>query len=141
MIARKQEVVDQTVAGVDFLMEKNGITVLNGFGSFVDAQTLEVKKDGGETEQIKADRILIATGSEPASLPFIQLDGDRVITSTEALELLALPERMVIIGGGVIGLELGWSTPASAPKSTWWSTRTPSSRRWTARWARSSSAP
>ncbi|MGB1619306.1 MAG: dihydrolipoyl dehydrogenase family protein, partial [Flavobacteriales bacterium] len=107
MIARKQEVVDQTVAGVDFLMEKNGITVLNGFGSFVDAHTLEVKKDGGETEQIKADRILIATGSEPASLPFIQLDGDRVMTSTEALELPALPERMVIIGGGVIGLELG----------------------------------
>ena len=107
MIARKQEVVDQTVAGVDFLMEKNGITVLNGFGSFVDAHTLEVKKDGGEAEQIKADRILIATGSEPASLPFIQLDGDRIITSTEALELPALPERMVIIGGGVIGLELG----------------------------------
>ena len=71
MIARKQGVVDQTVAGVDFLMEKNGITVLNGFGSFVDAHTLEVKTDGGETEQIKADRILIATGSEPASLPFI----------------------------------------------------------------------
>lgn len=107
MIARKQEVVDQTVAGVDFLMEKNGITVLQGMGSFVDAHTIEVVPAKGDALRIQAERVLIATGSEPASLPFIQLDGDRIITSTEALELPALPGRMVIIGGGVIGLELG----------------------------------
>lgn len=107
MIARKQEVVDQTVAGVDYLMEKNGITVLHGTGAFVDAHTIEVTPKDGEASRIQAERVLIATGSEPASLPFIELDGQRVITSTEALELPALPEKMVIIGGGVIGLELG----------------------------------
>ncbi|MBL6645277.1 MAG: dihydrolipoyl dehydrogenase [Flavobacteriales bacterium] len=107
MIARKQEVVDQTVAGVDYLMEKNGITVLQGMGAFVDAHTVEVTPADGAATQISADRILIATGSEPASLPFISIDGDRIITSTEALELPQLPKTMAIIGGGVIGLELG----------------------------------
>ena len=107
MIARKQEVVDQTVAGVDFLMEKNGITVIQGVGAFLDAQTIEVTPDKGKALKVQADRTLIATGSEPASLPFIELDGDRIITSTEALSLPALPGSMAIIGGGVIGLELG----------------------------------
>ncbi len=107
MIARKQEVVDQTVAGVDFLMEKNGITVIQGMGAFLDDHTIEVMPDKGKALKVQADKILIATGSEPASLPFITLDGDRVITSTEALSLPALPESMAIIGGGVIGLELG----------------------------------
>ena len=107
MIARKQEVVDQTVAGVDFLMDKNGVTVLHGMGAMVDAHTVEVTPLEGEPSRVAADRILIATGSEPASLPFITLDGERIITSTEALELPALPKSMAIIGGGVIGLELG----------------------------------
>ena len=107
MIARKQEVVDQTVAGVDYLMDKNGITVLQGMGAMVDAHTVEVTPRRGRTSRSSADRILIATGSEPASLPFHQLDGERIITSTEALELPRCPNRMAIIGGGVIGLELG----------------------------------
>ena len=107
MIARKQEVVEQTVAGVHFLMEKNGITVLHGMGAFVDAHTIEVTSGKGKSQQVQAERVLIATGSEPASLPFIKLDGDRIITSTEALSLPSLPKSMAIIGGGVIGLELG----------------------------------
>merc|ERR1711974_15424 len=106
MIARKQGVVDNTVAGIEFLMNKNEITVYKGFGSFIDANTIKVEKEDG-TEEIKTDKVIIATGSEPSTLPFIKLDGERIITSTEALEITELPKKMIVIGGGVIGLELG----------------------------------
>jgi dihydrolipoamide dehydrogenase len=105
MIKRKQEVVDQTTGGIDFLMKKNNITVHYGTGSFVDANTVEVK--GDKTEKLTAKHIVIATGSEPITPPAFGYDGKRVITSTEALEITKLPKSMVIIGGGVIGLELG----------------------------------
>lgn len=105
MINRKRGVVEQTVGGIDFLMKKNKITVFHGMGSFKDANTITIA--GKKKEEIQADRIVIATGSKPSSLPFIQIDKKRVITSTEALELDNLPKSMVIIGGGVIGLELG----------------------------------
>ena len=105
MIRRKQEVVDQTTGGIDFLMKKNNITVHHGTGSFVDATTIQVK--GDKTEKITAKHIVIATGSEPVTPPAFGYDGNRVITSTEALEITKLPKSMVIIGGGVIGLELG----------------------------------
>lgn len=105
MIARKQGVVDQTTKGIEFLMEKNKVDVYHGLGSFRDATHLEVKGDS-ET-QIEAKNTIIATGSKPASLPFITLDKERVITSTEALSLGEIPKHLVIIGGGVIGLELG----------------------------------
>ncbi len=105
MIKRKQEVVDQTTGGIDFLMKKNNITVHYGTGSFVDANTVEIK--GDKTEKLTAKHIVIATGSEPITPPAFGYDGKRVITSTEALEITKLPKSMVIIGGGVIGLELG----------------------------------
>ena len=105
MIKRKQEVVDQTTGGIDFLMKKNNITVHYGTGSFVDANTVEVK--GDKTENITAKHIVIATGSEPITPPAFGYDGNRVVTSTEALEITKLPKSMVVIGGGVIGLELG----------------------------------
>ncbi len=105
MIKRKQEVVDQTTGGIDFLMKKNNITVHYGTGSFVDAHTVVVK--GDKTEEITAKHIVIATGSEPITPPAFGYDGNRVITSTEALEITKLPKSMVVIGGGVIGLELG----------------------------------
>lgn len=105
MIKRKGEVVSQTTQGIDFLMKKNKIDVLQGLGSFVDKNTIKVT---GEKEQtITTDKVIIATGSKPSSLPFIKLDKKRVITSTEALELKEVPKHLVIIGGGVIGLELG----------------------------------
>lgn len=107
MIARKGEVVEQTVGGIDFLMKKNGITVHHGLGSFKDAHTIEVKPTKGKKEVIKGEHIIIATGSKPASLPFITIDKKRIITSTEALSLESLPKSMVVIGGGVIGLEMG----------------------------------
>ncbi len=105
MIERKGEVVAQTTQGIDYLMKKNKITVLHGTGSFVDNHTLKVS--GAEETTLTTDKVIIATGSKPASLPFITLDKKRVITSTEALELKEVPKHLIIIGGGVIGLELG----------------------------------
>jgi dihydrolipoamide dehydrogenase len=107
MIARKQAVVDQTSGGVQFLMDKNNITVFNGLGSFVDATHVAIAKADGSSETIEAKNIIIATGSKPSSLPFIQIDKDRIITSTEALKLKEVPKHLIIIGGGVIGIELG----------------------------------
>ena len=107
MIARKGEVVSQTTAGIDFLMKKNKIDVHHGLGSFVDAHTIEVTAEKGDAVKIGAKNVIIATGSKPSSLPFIEIDKKRVITSTEALSLSKLPKSMVVIGGGVIGLELG----------------------------------
>ncbi len=107
MIARKQAVVDQTVGGINFLMNKNNITVLNGIGSFEDANHIKVTKADGSSETVEAKNIIIATGSKPSSLPFIKIDKQRIITSTEALKLKEIPKHLVIIGGGVIGIELG----------------------------------
>lgn len=107
MIKRKREVVEQTVGGIDFLMKKNKVTVYHGHGSFADRSTITIAKDDGSEEKISGDKVIIATGSKPATLPFITVDKKRVITSTEALELEKVPKSMVVIGGGVIGLELG----------------------------------
>ncbi|KAB2810231.1 dihydrolipoyl dehydrogenase [Phaeocystidibacter luteus] len=106
MIKRKQEVVDQTCDGVAFLMKKNNIDVHQGVGSFKDKNTVVVKGDDGETE-IKGDKIIIATGSKPVELPFAKFDKERIISSTEALKLDEVPKHLLVIGGGVIGLELG----------------------------------
>lgn len=105
MIARKQGVVDQTCAGVQFLMDKNKIDVYHGLGSFKDATHITIT--GDKTLEIEAKNTIIATGSKPASFPFIKLDKERVITSTEALKLKEIPKHLIVIGGGVIGLELG----------------------------------
>lgn len=107
MIARKQAVVDQTCSGVKFLMDKNNISVFEGIGSFENATTINVTKKDGSVEQITAKNSIIATGSKPSSLPFISIDKERIITSTEALKLKEVPKHLIIIGGGVIGLELG----------------------------------
>jgi dihydrolipoamide dehydrogenase len=107
MIARKQAVVDQTSGGVKFLMDKNKITVFEGMGSFVDATHVAITKADGTSETIEGKNIIIATGSKPSNLPFIKLDKERIITSTEALKLPEVPKHLVIIGGGVIGIELG----------------------------------
>ena len=107
MIDRKRGVVKQTVDGVAFLMKKNKITVYHGMGSFKDKTTIKVKKEDGKTETFTSKNTIIATGSKPSSLPSIEIDKKRVITSTEALELQKVPKHMIIIGGGYIGLELG----------------------------------
>ena len=107
MIARKTAVVDQTVSGINFLMNKNNITVFEGVGSFEDKTHINITKNDGSVETIEAKNTIIATGSKPSSLPFITIDKERIITSTEALKLKEVPKHLIVIGGGVIGLELG----------------------------------
>ena len=106
MIARKDSVVDQTTAGIDYLMKKNNIDVFHGLGAFEDATHIKISSEE-KTETIEAKNSIIATGSKPSNLPFITLDKERVITSTEALKLKEIPKHLMVIGGGVIGLELG----------------------------------
>ena len=107
MIERKRGVVKMTVDGINFLMKKNKITVYTGIGTFENKTTIQIKKDDGSVEKIESVKTIIATGSKPSSLPGIDIDKKRVITSTEALELTEVPKHLIIIGGGVIGLELG----------------------------------
>ena len=105
MIERKAGVVKTTCEGIDYLMKKNKIDVYKGIGSFVTKNQIKIT---GETEQvIDTDNVIIATGSKPASLPGLEIDKKRIITSTEALNMTEVPKHLVIIGGGVIGLELG----------------------------------
>lgn len=106
MISRKAAVVKQTCDGVEYLMKKNKIDVIQGVGSFVDKNTVKITS-GKENKEITSKYIIIATGSKPADLPFAKIDKKRIISSTEALELKEIPKNMVVIGGGVIGMELG----------------------------------
>jgi dihydrolipoamide dehydrogenase len=107
MIKRKQEVVDANTSGIAFLMKKNKIDVHTGVGSFKDKNTVIVTKADGSATEITAKNVIIATGSKPSSLPFLKIDKKRIITSTEALTLKEVPKHLILIGGGVIGLELG----------------------------------
>lgn len=107
MIKRKNDVVKQTTEGINFLMKKNKITVFTGHGSFINKNTIEIATEDGKKSQIESTQVIIATGSKPSSLPGLEIDKKRVITSTEALELTEVPKHLVVIGGGVIGLELG----------------------------------
>lgn len=105
MIARKADVVKQNTEGITYLMKKNKIDTFEGVGSFINKNTIKVS---GKNEQtLEATNVIIATGSKPSTLPFINIDKKRIITSTEALNLKEIPKHMVLIGGGVIGLELG----------------------------------
>lgn len=103
MIARKDNVVKQTCDGIEFLMKKNKVEVLIGVGSFKDKNTIMINGK----DEIIAEKIIIATGSKPIHLPFAKIDKKRVITSTEALKLPEVPKHLLIIGGGIIGLEMG----------------------------------
>ncbi|MGG8495428.1 dihydrolipoyl dehydrogenase [Tenacibaculum sp. TC6] len=107
MVNRKASVVEQTTGGIKYLMDKNNIDVFEGIGSFEDSTHVKVTKNDGSEEVIEGTNIVIATGSKPSTLPFITLDKERVITSTEALKLKEVPKHLLVIGGGVIGLELG----------------------------------
>ncbi|MBT2557970.1 dihydrolipoyl dehydrogenase [Hymenobacter sp. ISL-91] len=107
LMDRKDRVVQKVCDGVVHLMKKNKADVIHGVAAFVDAHTLTVTAADGSTQQLTAKNIIIATGSKPSTLPFVTLDKERIITSTEALTLRTLPKHLIIIGGGVIGLELG----------------------------------
>jgi dihydrolipoamide dehydrogenase len=107
MIQRKNGVVEQTCKGIEFLMKKNKIEVHTGVGSFIDKNTILVTNANGNKEELKTNYVVIATGSKPITPANMGYDKQRVITSTEALNIDKLPKTMVVIGAGVIGLELG----------------------------------
>lgn len=107
MIKRKNEVVSQTSEGVRFLMKKNKIDVLHGHGSFVDQHKIKITAEDGSTQEISTKNTIIATGSKPITPAAFNYDKKRIITSTEALNIDKVPKKMLVIGGGVIGLELG----------------------------------
>lgn len=107
IVERKQKVTDELVAGIQFLFDKRGVKKIDGFGKLIDKNTVEVTKDDGSVEEVKADRIILANGSIPTVFPFMPYNGKNVITSDEVLSLEKLPESLVIIGGGVIGSEIG----------------------------------
>src|ERR1700743_333819 len=107
MMKRKVDVVNKNTSGIAFLFKKNKIDSFQGIGSFKDKNTVNIKKPDGTEQEITGTNIIIATGSKPSSLPFIKIDKKRIITSTEALTLTEIPKHLILIGGGVIGLELG----------------------------------
>lgn len=107
MIQRKRDVVSKTCEGVAFLMKKNKIDVYHGIGSFESRRQIKVTAADGSVKMLDTDKVIIATGSKPIILPNIPFDKKRFITSTEALEMKEIPKHLIIIGGGVIGMEIG----------------------------------
>ena len=107
MLDRKAKVVETTTGGIKYLMDKNNIDVFEGLGSFEDKTHVKISKNDGSSEIIEGTNIIIATGSKPSALPFIKMDKERIMTSTEALKLPEIPKHLIVIGGGAIGLELG----------------------------------
>ena len=105
MINRKNEVVKQNTDGINYFMKKNKIDTFQGLASFINKNTIQI--DGAKKLTIETAKVIIATGSKPSALPFIAVDKKRILTSTEALNLKEIPKQLVLIGGGVIGLELG----------------------------------
>lgn len=107
MIKRRGDVVKANVDGIAFLMKKNKIDVYTGVGSFEDKNTISVTDSKGKKTTVKTEKVIIATGSKPTPLPFAPFDKKRIISSTEALVLKEIPKHLIVVGGGVIGMELG----------------------------------
>ena len=107
MMDHKAKSVEGLTKGIEFLFKKNKVTYLKGHGSFKNKNTLEVKDSSGSVQEIKAKNIIIATGSSVLSLPNIKVDEDTIVSSTGALSLKKVPKKLIVIGGGVIGLEMG----------------------------------
>ena len=106
LLERKNRIVSEVTKGVDFLMKKNKIVRFEGLASFESKNLLAVRNNSNES-YVQADQIIIASGSVPAELDNIPIDGQRIITSDQAIDLPSVPKHLIIIGGGVIGLELG----------------------------------
>ncbi len=110
MMKNKEKAVGVLTKGIEFLFKKNKVTYLKGKGAFKSANEISILFEGKETT-IQSDKTIICTGSEPASIPGIEFDEEKIISSTGALSLSKLPKKMVVVGGGYIGLEMGsvWS--------------------------------
>ncbi|HBB55155.1 MAG TPA: dihydrolipoyl dehydrogenase [Hyphomonadaceae bacterium] len=107
MMAQKDDAVDGLTKGVEFLMKKNKVDYVKGAGRLAAAGTVDITGPDGAVQQISTKNVVIATGSEVASLPNVTIDEDKIVSSTGALKLSAVPKRMIVIGGGYIGLEMG----------------------------------
>jgi dihydrolipoamide dehydrogenase len=107
MMKRKLDVVGKLTSGVAFLMKKNKIEVVKGYGRLVDGHTVEVTDEGGAKKTLKTANVILATGSVPIELPFLKFDGRRVISSDQGIALESVPKKLLVIGAGAIGLELG----------------------------------
>jgi dihydrolipoamide dehydrogenase len=107
MLKHKQDTVDGNVKGIDFLFKKNKITVFSGTGSIVSKGNVAVTHEDGTNQVVETRNIVIATGSDVARLPGIDIDETIVVSSTGALDLTAVPKKLMVVGAGVIGLELG----------------------------------
>jgi dihydrolipoamide dehydrogenase len=107
MIKRKNNIVKGLVDGIAFLFKKYGVRGIFGSGKIVGKNQVEVRGNDGSTSLLEAENILVATGSEPSTLPFLPVDGKNIVTSTEALDFETVPEHLIVIGGGYIGLEMG----------------------------------
>ncbi|MDX1737583.1 MAG: dihydrolipoyl dehydrogenase [Alphaproteobacteria bacterium] len=107
MLGRKAKIVDDLTKGIEFLFKKNKVDYVKGAGKIVSASQVDVVDGEEKGKSLSTKRILIATGSESTPLPGIEVDEKQIVTSTGALELSSVPKHMVVIGGGVIGLELG----------------------------------
>jgi len=107
MLERKKNVVDIMVRGINTLFKSYGVTLNKGVATLLDKNILAIKTDGAE-KKIEADKIIIATGSRPASLPTFPIDGEKIISSNEALELPEVPKSLLIIGAGAIGCEFAF---------------------------------
>jgi dihydrolipoamide dehydrogenase len=100
-------IVERLVKGLEFLIRKNGVEIINGHGFVKGNRQVAVRVDGGEEKVVEAEKIILATGSRPAELPFLRPNGKEIVTSREALEFNEIPRRMLVIGAGAIGLEMG----------------------------------
>ncbi|TID19208.1 hypothetical protein CANINC_003778 [Pichia inconspicua] len=112
LMKAKETAVKQLTGGIEMLFKKNGVTYYKGSGSFIDEHNIKVDPiEGGEETTLEAKNIIIATGSEPTPFPGIEIDQEKIVDSTGALSLKEIPKKMAIIGGGIIGLEMGsvWS--------------------------------
>jgi dihydrolipoamide dehydrogenase len=104
LVSQKNQVVETMKRGISLLLDNQGITFINGFGRFSDSKTIEVSSNG-RRKVYKAQHVMIATGSQPASIPTIGIDGKRILSSDDALDVKRIPKTMLIIGGGVVGVE------------------------------------
>ena len=111
MMKNKDKAVTVLTKGVEFLFKKNKVSYFKGFGSFVSDKKIKIKSSDGKESEIEGENIIIATGSEPSKMPNINFDEERIVSSTGALSLKKVPKKMIVIGGGYIGLEMGsvWS--------------------------------
>ncbi len=107
MMAHKDKVVEDNTKGIEFLFKKNKVTAVHGTARIVSATEVEVTNEDGKTETLKAGAVLIATGSDVAPLPGIEIDEERIVSSTGALKLKSVPKHLVVVGAGYIGLEMG----------------------------------